>query len=993
MRSAALSPIKGSFVTPPRNKSLTVAAIGSTVLAVSMLGLPSQAATSGHLSGEASSLRAIRHHPASDFYDARQLHGTAVTGALREQVTTRTKADLAYYRHLGPQSVVSMDPLTHTVRDLGRLDGYLSGRSSAPARAVAMNYVRAHRSALGLTKPDLRMLRFRQDYVDPLGVHNISWTQVVDGATVFGNGLIVRVTRDSRVLSVQGSPVSGLAKLAAAAPKADLVTASQARSDAARNVDAHPARATVVASRGGSSASTDWSNNDFAQRVWFLTPHGLRPGWSTYVQTSAGAFQHVIDAVSGQVLFRRSNTDDANGDTYIYDNYPGAARGGKLKVVNFIKRGWLKKHATFLKGNSVTAFSDVNDDDSIQPNEKTPVPGTKHHAQYKLRTFGLHASGFCKAWVCTWNPNVVGSWRANRKEVTANGFYFASNFHDYLAKPPISFTPAAGNFTRNGHDPVMLNTLDGANTNSGMPDGQHIDNANMTTPPNGIPPKMQMYLFHAPFATDAQDPFVPTTGSLDASVEYHEYTHGLSNRLVIDANGNSTLNDIQAGAMGEAWSDYYAFDYLVTHGFFHDTKKVGNLLEGKYVAAGQHLIRTMAIDCPVGAKSNGCTSGFDGRKGGYVYGDFPSIVGSPEVHGSGEIWAQTLWELRKNLGHRVADTLITRGMTFSVEDPDFLDMRNGILRADLVAYKGQHRNAIWHVFAHRGMGFFAGSIDSTDTTPASDFHVPPVHRPHNGVVAGTVTDPTTGDPVSGAVVQVTAQGYQYTTTSGDDGGYAIFGLVTGTYRKVVASAPGYFTGAHPGKAVSAGSFNPATDSTDFSIERDWAALSGGADVISAEGPDFSQFGCGPNQAFDTSSGTSWVTAAGDNGEPTSVFKPKTIEVKLPQAVDIASFKVDPSETCGTGTSSATGELLIETSPNGTSWTIAADPTFGADDTGQLNDVPVTAGALNVLYVTATIESNQVPPPFASADHCPNGGLGGCQFSSLTELAVLGTPSP
>ena len=44
---------------------------------------------------------------------------------------------------------------------------------------------------------------------------------------------------------------------------------------------------------------------------------------------------------------------------------------------------------------------------------------------------------------------------------------------------------------------------------------------------------------------------------------YHEYTHGLSNRLVVDADGNSTLNSIQAGAMGEAWSDCYAMDYLV----------------------------------------------------------------------------------------------------------------------------------------------------------------------------------------------------------------------------------------------------------------------------------------------------------------------------------------------------------------------------------------------------------------------------------------------
>jgi hypothetical protein len=114
-------------------------------------------------------------------------------------------------------------------------------------------------------------------------------------------------------------------------------------------------------------------------------------------------------------------------------------------------------------------------------------------------------------------------------------------------------------------------------------------------------------------------------------------------------------------------------------------------------------------------------------------------------------------------------------------------------------------------------------------------------------------------------------------------------------------------------------------------------------------------------------------------------------VKLPQAVDVDSFQVDPSETCGTGTSSATGDLLIETSPNGTTWTTAAHPTFGAGDVGHLNSVPATGGQANVLYVRATIEANQVPAPFSA--NCPNGGFGGCQYSSLTELVVAGSPAP
>ncbi len=985
-------------MNPNRNKTLTVAAVGSTVLAVSLLGLPSQAATGG----PASSTRISSHSDSSSsrsagYYDARQLSGSSLTRSLRQQVSSRTKADQVYYRSLGTQAVVSMDPLTRTVRDIGKLNGYLTGRSSAPARTVALRYVRSHLSALGLHRGDLATLHFRRDYVDSIGVHNLSWTQRAAGRTVFGNGLIVRVTRDGRVLAVQGSPVSRLASLAAHAPTVTKVTATAARTASAHDVRGTLTRASVASSRGGTTAATRWSNGDYSQRVWFVTRSGLRSGWSTYVQTSKGAYQHVIDAATGATLYRHANTDDANGNAKVYDNFPGAAaKGGKARVVNFFKRGWLRKKATFLKGTSVTAFADLNDDNRINPGEKTPVPGTKHGAQFKLKRFGTAASSFCKKWVCVWNPHVPNSWRRNMNEITTNSFYLDSKFHDYLAKRPISFTPRAGNFSAKGHDPVMLNALDGANTDHGMPDGNHIDNANMSTPPDGIPPTMQMYLFHAAGATDAQDPFVPTTGSLDPTVQLHEYTHGLSNRLVIDANGNSTLNSIQAGAMGEAWSDWYAMDYQVAKGFDKDTKKTGTLLSGKYVAAGQHLGRTMGIDCPVGARSKGCTSGFDPSvKGGYVYGQFPTIIGSPEVHGSGEIWGQTLWDLRTKLGHRVTDNLVTRAMTFSAEDPDFLDMRNAILRADLAAYGGSHQRVIWKVFAHRGMGFFAGSIDSDDTTPVSDFHTPPpARRPHDGIIQGTVTDATTHQPVAGALVQVAGQGYQNTAVTDSNGEYAIFpagvGLVTGTYAKVAASSPGYLSDSHPGKAVRIQDFTPA-DAVDFQITRDWASLDGGASVQSAEGTDYTQFGCGPAQAFDQSSGTSWVTDAGAAAGPTGTFDAKSIVVKLPQPVDVANFQVDPSETCGTGTSSATGDLLIETSPNGTTWTTAAHPTFDASSVGHLNTVPATAGQANVLYVRATIEGNQVPAPFGS--NCPNGGFGGCTYSSLTELVVAGSAAP
>ena len=198
------------------------------------------------------------------------------------------------------------------------------------------------------------------------------------------------------------------------------------------------------------------------------------------------------------------------------------------------------------------------------------------------------------------------------------------------------------------------------------------------------------------------------------------------------------------------------------------------------------------------------------------------------------------------------------------------------------------------------MGFFAGSIDSADAAPKNDFHVPPpASTKRNGVVAGTVTDPFTGKPVVGAVVAVTGQGTNFRTVTDADGAYRISGLVVGRYAKVVATGPGYLGGARAVTAIPRPDFDPGTDSTDFQMTRDWAALSGGARVTSAEGPDFSDFGCGPDQGFDTSLTTGWGSVSLDADQsPDNVFDPKSITVRLSQPVDITHFEVDPDATCG-----------------------------------------------------------------------------------------------
>ncbi len=61
-------------------------------------------------------------------------------------------------------------------------------------------------------------------------------------------------------------------------------------------------------------------------------------------------------------------------------------------------------------------------------------------------------------------------------------------------------------------------------------------------------PRMQQYLFTSP--NPDRD------SSMDGDVVFHEYGHGISNRLI--GNGSTALSGTQSGAMGEGWSDYWA---------------------------------------------------------------------------------------------------------------------------------------------------------------------------------------------------------------------------------------------------------------------------------------------------------------------------------------------------------------------------------------------------------------------------------------------------
>jgi extracellular elastinolytic metalloproteinase len=496
---------------------------------------------------------------------------------------------------------------------------------------------------------------------------------------------------------------------------------------------------------------------------------------------------------------------------------------------------------------------------------------------------------------------------------------------------------------------------------------------------------MQMYLFPDP-AAGAADPFIPSNGGDEADVVYHEYTHGLSNRLVVDALGNSTLGNIQAGSMGEAWSDWYAMDFLTNLGFQSDTPDPGDVRIGNYVGAGADLIRTQPMDCPVGTTSPKCPGTPGAGPGGYTYGDFGRIIGRPEVHADGEIWGETLWDLRTAIGTRKAESLVTRAMELSPANPSFLDMRNSILMADQVVNGGKANTKIWKVFAARGMGWFAGAVNGDDAAPAEDFSMPPAPGTPTGSLTGVVTDQDAGTPIAGAVVGFGghASGFpgDYAAVSDATGHYTISGILPGTYPAVFARGDGF------DQQTTTLSIASHASVRNWALRRDWAALGGGGSVVAFNGPDFTPFGCGPSSAIDQSLGNGWGSTSDLVG---GVATPKFVTVKLPRAVNIAAVAIDPGNTCGDGGSASTGGYRLETSTDGTNFTLASSGTFGLADRHRLNSVPLAAGTTaGITHLRFTMVSPQIPGDPATL--CP-GPFSGCLFMDMSELEVYGTPAP
>jgi len=285
-----------------------------------------------------------------------------------------------------------------------------------------------------------------------------------------------------------------------------------------------------------------------------------------------------------------------------------------------------------------------------------------------------------------------------------NIFYYCNYMHDFLFI--LGFDEGSGNFQQTnfssagaGGDPVRARAHSGA----------VFGTANMSTPADGLPPLMNMGMV---VSTDRHTAF-------DADVVFHEYIHGLTNRLVGGWLDTFSLDALQSGGMGEGWSDYFA---LTLQNFFRTAEKV---VVGDWVVANSQGIRRHPYD------------------DAYPFG-YDDLASSPEEHDIGEVWCAALMMMTRRLrralgddqqGYRLAWQFVVDGLKQTQANPTFLEARDMILRAiqDMStanrissATHQLARRAAWEAFAHFGMGAGAISDDANDVASiVADNTIPP----------------------------------------------------------------------------------------------------------------------------------------------------------------------------------------------------------------------------------------------------------------------------
>ncbi|GHJ53386.1 hypothetical protein Nm8I071_26930 [Nonomuraea sp. TT08I-71] len=664
-----------------------------------------------------------------------------------------------------------------------------TGLPADPA-AAARAYVAANRDVLGLTAEGAAALE--QLTVAPMG----------DGATVlfrqrFGDlpaavdGMLAVGVRDGVVWHVSSSLARD-----GGAPAPATISADQARRAAA--ADAGLTAPTVLRTSLVAVPTADRGARAAYEVVLGADVTGADPAaFATYVDARDGSVlvredlvDHDVDNPSWEVFPNSPSVDKSSADTRV--RWCARPAAGCAEVVGVPGHpAWDVDPATgtsttTTRGNNAFAVQNwfSNDPFSVGTETATPRPDRTYAYPWTNQWYEQQCS-----------PDTFTSPQANDIDAArANLFAMHNRMHDWSYH--LGFTEATWNMQRDnlgrsglGNDPEQGNAQAGG-VSGGPPAFAARNNANQITPPDGIAPTTNMYLWQ-PMAGTFYAPCVD--GDFDMSVIAHEYGHAVSNRMIAGPNGGVSSPQ----GMSESWSDQLAMEYLYEHGYAAPGRRGFTI--GEYTTGDPNAgIRNYNMsDSPLNYSA--------------IDYDFVGL----QVHASGEVWSATNADIRAAMMARygAGDAALQKScadgatpvtacpgnrrwiqlvfdsfLLMAVSQVSMVDARDAMLAADRIRFGGANQDLLWNAFAARGLGETAASTGNADVNPTPGFTSPYANE------ATLTFRPVDGDAVvSGA--QLFVGRYQARAVPAADTDAATpltdqVSLVPGTYEFVVR-APGY----------------------------------------------------------------------------------------------------------------------------------------------------------------------------------------------------------
>lgn len=535
---------------------------------------------------------------------------------------------------------------------------------TAPSRSGRGEIVRAFLSARGHGAAAATLQVTAENARN--SVTHLRMQQRIAGLAVYGTYVKATVDGEGRLLSVVENIVA----------PSHVVPA---------RIEAHEALQIAIAlHHGGPQEPAFWHRTPSVTRVAVPFADGsLREGWlvETWEERS-NVLWHTVVGGDGSVVHTELRTAR---DTYkIFPDHPGSST---QTVVSGPGNGNSESPVGWVSGTTTTG----NNADAYLDRDANGLPDTNGRPVSSTRTFEFTAD-------LTQSP-LAG---ANPMVAVTNLFYLNNVIHDRLYRH--GFTEAAGNFQTDnfgrggaGNDPVRAEAQDGGGAN----------NANFSTPPDGTPPRMQIFLFTSP--TPDRD------ADLDSDIVWHEYGHGLTSRMI------GSMNGLISAAIGEGMSDTLAI-YINR-----------NDVVGEYSLADPGGIRR------------------------FPYTNYPLTYGDVtgwSVHDDGEIYAAAMWkllELWEGAGYTQDELLdyVVDGMNFTPSSPAFEDMRDGILAA--VPASAQDC-LVWKAFAQFGVGVGANGEQSAGVSITESFAIPTACTPNTAPVVSIDAPANNASFVQGTAV-------------------------------------------------------------------------------------------------------------------------------------------------------------------------------------------------------------------------------------------------